>query len=204
MAQNSARNRRAPFPADSGPVAGARPRPAGHGHADDRPPRSGIRQARQARARRHQDDLQDHQPGDHLHRDRHRRLGRRAGQHALARRPRADGRDRPVRHAVEEDGRAARPQAGVHHRPTGAAAPIPRRSKPSCARTRTRRSRRSACCTTRPRPARCRRSPTSARPSTPPATRRCSWSTPSRRSPRPTTATTNGASTSPSAARRRA
>jgi alanine-glyoxylate transaminase/serine-glyoxylate transaminase/serine-pyruvate transaminase len=37
----------------------------------------------------------------------------------------------------------------------------------------------------------------------PPATRRCSSSTPSPRSPRPTTATTNGASTSPSAVRRR-
>ena len=44
----------------------------------------------------------------------------------------------------------------------------------------------------------------SARRSTPPAIRRCSWSIPSRRSPRPTIATTNGASTSPSAARRRA
>ena len=64
--------------------------------------------------RRHQDHLQDHQPGDHLHRDRHRRVGGGAGQHALARRPRADGRDRPVRHAVEEHGREARPQARVH------------------------------------------------------------------------------------------
>ena len=73
-----------------------------------------------------------------------------------------------------------------------------------CAKTRTRRSRRSASCTTRPRPAACRRSPKSARRSTPPAIRRCCWSTPSPRSPRPTTATTNGASTSPSAARRRA
>ena len=54
-------------------------------------------------------------PVDHLHRDRHRRLGRRTRQHAVARRPRADGGDRPVRHAVEEDGRAARPQARIHH-----------------------------------------------------------------------------------------
>ena len=30
-------------------------------------------------------------------------------------RPRADGGDRPVRHAVEEDGREARPQARIHH-----------------------------------------------------------------------------------------
>ena len=64
--------------------------------------------------RRHQDDLQDHQAGDHLHRDRHRRVGSRAGQHALARRPRADGGDRPVRHAVEDDGGEARAQAGIH------------------------------------------------------------------------------------------
>ena len=48
------------------------------------------------------------------------------------------------------------------------------------------------------------RSPKSARQSTPPSIRRCSSSTPSPRSPRPTTGTTNGASTSPSAARRRA
>ena len=128
----------------------------------------------------------------------------RAGQHAVARRPRADGGDRPVRHAVEEDGGEARAQAGVHHRPTGASAPIRTRSRRSCARTRRRRSRRSASCTTRPRPAACPRSTRSARRSTPPAIRRCSWSTPSPRSPRPTTATTNGASTSPSAARRRA
>ena len=44
----------------------------------------------------------------------------------------------------------------------------------------------------------------SARRSTPPAIPRSSSSTPSPRSPRPTIATTNGASTSPSAARRRA
>ena len=128
----------------------------------------------------------------------------RAGQHAVARRQGADGRDRPVRHAVEEDGREARPQDRIHHHRLAHTAPTRRRSKPGCAKTRTRRSRRSASCTTRPRPARSRRSPKSARRSTPPVTRRCSWSTPSPRSPPPTTATTNGASTSPSAARRRA
>ena len=89
------------------------------------------------RARRHQDDLQDHQSGDHLHRDRHRRVGRRARQHAVARRQGADGRDRPVRHAVEEDGREARPQAGIHHdrlahrrRPGGDRSPPARRQEP--------------------------------------------------------------------------
>ena len=121
---------------------------------DHRPPRSGIRQARQALPRRHQDHLQDHQPGDHLHRDRHRRLGSRAGQHAVARRQGADGRDRPVRHAVEEDGGEARPQARIHHdRLAHRRRPAGDRSS-ACARTRTTRSRRSACCTTRPRPAR--------------------------------------------------
>ena len=45
--------------------------------------------------------------------------------------------------------------------------------------------------------------PKSAKPSTPPAIRRCFWSIRSLRSPRPTTGTTSGASTSPSAARRR-
>ena len=43
----------------------------------------------------------------------------------------------------------------------------------------------------------------SAGRSTPPAIRRCSWSTPSPRSPPPIIATTSGASTSPSAVRRR-
>ncbi len=98
----------------------------------------------------------------------------------------------------------ARPQARIHrdrlaHRRRSGAD-----RSAICARTRTRRSRRSACCTTKPRPAARRRSPRSARRSTPPGIRRCIWSTPSPRSPRPTTVTTNGASTSRSAARRRA
>ena len=54
-----------------------------------------------------------------------------------------------------------------------------------------------------PSPAASRPSRRSARRPTPPATRRCCSSTPSPRSPRPTIATTSGASTSPSAARRR-
>ena len=158
----------------------------------------------QALPRRHQDHLQDHQSGDHLHRHRHRRLGGGAGQHALRRRPRADGGDRPVRHAVEEDGGEARPQAGVHRDRLAHRRRAEARSRRSCARTARRRSRRSACCTTRPRPAASRRSPRSARRSTRRAIPHCSWSTPSPRSPRPTIAMTNGAWTSPSAARRRA
>ena len=128
----------------------------------------------------------------------------RAGQHAVARRPRADGRDRPVRHAVEEDGRAARPQAGVHRdrlaqrrRSEGDRGQAPRGQEQgdqgglrAAQRDLDRRAD-----ADRGDPQGDRRAP---------AIRRCSWSTPSRRSPRPTTATTNGASTSRSAARRRA
>ena len=108
--------RRASLPADPRPDAAARPRAAGDGYAPHRPSRAGIRQARQALPRRHQDHLQDHQPGDHLHRDRHGRVGGGAGQHTFARRPRADGRDRPIRDAVEGDGGEARPEARVHSR----------------------------------------------------------------------------------------
>ena len=107
---------RASFLADPGPDAAARPRVAGDGYAPHRPSRPGIRQARQALPRRHQDHLQDHQAGDHLHRDRHRRLGSGAGQHAVARRPRADGRDRAVCHAVEGDGAEAWAQSRIHSR----------------------------------------------------------------------------------------
>ena len=49
---------------------------------------------------------------------------------------RADGRDRPVRHAVEEDGREARPQAGIHHDRLAQRRRSRRRSKRSCAKTR--------------------------------------------------------------------
>ena len=72
----------------------------------------------------------------------------------------------------------------------------PKRGRSAAARRQEpRRSRRSASCTTKPRPAASRPSPKSARPSTPPAIRRCCWSTPFPRSPPPTTGTTNGAST---------
>ena len=76
------------------------------------------------------------QSGDHLHRDRHRRLGSRAGQHAVARRHGADGGDRPVRHAVEEDGRALGLKPEFIHDRLAHTAPIRRRSRPSCAKTR--------------------------------------------------------------------
>ena len=66
------------------------------------------------------------------------------------------------------------------------------------------RSRPSASSTTRPRPGSPRGSQKCGARSTAPAIRRCSWSTPSPRSPRSTTATTSGGSTSRSRARRRA
>src|SRR5690242_21473016 len=67
--------RRAPFSANSRPVAAARPRAAGYGHADHRPPRAGVSETRQGRSRGHQDDIQDLEAGHHLHRDGDRRLG---------------------------------------------------------------------------------------------------------------------------------
>src|SRR6266566_3459915 len=103
-----------PFPAHPGADPAARPRAAGDGHADHRPPWAGICQARQTLPRWHQDHLHDHQSGHHLHRDRHRRVGSRARQHALAGRPRADGGDRAVCHAVEDDGGEARATSGIH------------------------------------------------------------------------------------------
>ena len=163
----------ASFPANSGADAAARPRHAGDGQPDHRPPRPGIPEARPQVPRRHQDDLQDHQPGDHLHRDRHRRLGSGSRQHAVARRPRADGGDRTVRDAVEEDGGGHRAEARVHQDRLAYRRGPRRASRTICARTPRRKSRRSASCTTRPRPAASRRSTRSARRSTPPAIRRC-------------------------------
>ena len=134
----------------------------------------------------------------------HRRVGSGAGQHAVARRSRADGRDRPLCDAVEKAGRAAcrssvdfmpgdwrqganpaeiekrlradtgaRDQGGVR-RPQR---DVDRRDDADRADSRGDRSRR----------------PSGA----------VAWSTRSRRSARSITGTTNGASTSPSAARRK-
>ena len=156
------------------------------------------------RARRHQDDLQDHQSGHHLHRDRHRRLGSRAGQHAVARRPRADGRNRPVRHAVEEHGGASsacKPEFITTDWRHGA---DPKAIEAKLREDKNKEIKAVCVLHNETSTGACRRSPRSARRSTRPAIRRCCWSTPSPRSPRPTTATTNGASMSPSAARRRA
>src|SRR5262245_4477168 len=100
-----------PFPAYSGAFAAARPHSAGDGYPDHRSPRPRIPSPGQAGARGGQDHFQDHQPGHHLHGNRYRRLGSRAGQYTEPGRPGADGGDRPVRDLVEEHGRQARPQA---------------------------------------------------------------------------------------------
>ena len=89
-------------------------------------------------------------------------------------------------------------------RPTGAHGTDPAAIEAHLRDDKAQRSRRSACCTTRPRPA-CLSPIAGVRKAIDaPAIRRSAWSTRSLRSPRPTIATTNGASTSPSAARKRA
>ena len=65
----------------------------------------------------------------------HRRVGSGAGQHAVARRSRADVRDRPVRDAVEAAGRAPRARRRVRSRATGGTARTPARSRRGCAPT---------------------------------------------------------------------
>ncbi len=81
----------------------------------------------------HQDHLQDQGACDHLSGLGHRRLGSGAGQRAVARRSRADVRDRPLRDAVEEHGAQARPESRVHRDRTGAPASTPTASRRGCA-----------------------------------------------------------------------
>ncbi len=134
---------------------------------------------------------------------RHRGVGGGAGQHAVAGRPGADVRDRAFRDAVAADGGTARARCRIRPRRLAAR----RRSGAGRARsltpTASTGSRRSASSTTRPRPASRAASPRSAPRSTRPGIRRCSWSIRFPRSARSTTGTTNGASMSRSAARRR-
>ena len=73
-----------PFPAYSGALAAARPRVARDGYPDHRSPRVLISPRSPNGARGGQDHLQDHQSGHHLYRDRDRRVGGGAGQHAVA------------------------------------------------------------------------------------------------------------------------
>ena len=63
----------------------------------------------------------------------HRRVGSRARQHAVARRPRADVRDRPLRDAVAATGRAARARRRLHSRRLAPRRRSRPRSSASCA-----------------------------------------------------------------------
>ena len=80
-------------------------------------------------ARRAADGLQDAAAGRHVPRVRHRRVGSRARQHAVARRPRAGLRDRRVRAAVGRGRAAGSASTSTSCRPTGAAASIRRASR---------------------------------------------------------------------------
>ena len=196
-------HRRPAFSPDPRPHSGARSHPAGDGPAGDRPPRARIPEARPTRAGGHQDDLQLRRAGDHLYRDRHRRVGSGPREHALARRSRADGRDRAVRHAVEEHGGETRAAAGIHQDRLahwrrsdgnrGPSAPGQEQGNQSSLRAAQRDLDRLPV-------ADCGDSQGDRRRRPP----RTVLSIPSPRSPPPITGTTNGASTSPSAARRRA
>ncbi len=99
---------RPPFPADPGTDQRAGSRAARDRCADDRSPRPGVRRAGQGGARGDEEGVQDRRRGRHLPGIGNRRVGSGARQHALARRPRADGGDRAFRGAVEEARRASR------------------------------------------------------------------------------------------------
>ena len=187
-----------------GPTNVPGPHPARHRPPDHRPSRARVRAARRRGPRRHQADLQDQRARGDLSRLRHRRLGSGAGQHAVAGRPGADGRDRPFRDPVAQMAERLGLEAGVHARRLAARRRSGSGRSQRCART----AATDQGGLRRPQRDLDRRhlaaSPRSARdrPRRPPGA--ASWSTPSPRSPRSTTATTSGASTSRSAARRRA
>ena len=109
-------SQRPPFPADSRADQRARPHPAGDGSSDHRSPRTRVQRAGQEGAAQRAPGLPDQAAGDRLSGVGHRRVGSGPGEHAVVRRPGADVGDRPLRLAVEEDGRQARHQVGVHGR----------------------------------------------------------------------------------------
>ena len=117
----------------------------------------------------------------------HRRLGGRARQHAVAGRPRADGRDRPICVAMGANGEAPRAE-GRAAADRLAARRGPERDRGALARGHARRrSRPCASCTTRPRRASSSRIASFARRSIRQSTRRCCSSTRFPRSLRSTT-----------------
>ena len=104
--------------------------------------------------RRHEEGVQDRRRGRHLSGVGNRRVGSGARQHAVAGRSRADGRDRPLRHAVEQARRSAWALPSNSCPATGATASRPRPIEAQARRgSRSTRSRRCASCTTRRRPA---------------------------------------------------
>ena len=104
---------RPPFPPDPQPDQCSGPRAARDRPSNDRPSRSGVRANREDGAGGAETRIPDGAGRRHLSRQRHRRLGGRAGEHTFTRRPRADGRDRPFRHALAEARRQARPGGRV-------------------------------------------------------------------------------------------
>ncbi len=107
---------RPPFPADPRADQRARPRAARARPSDDRPSRARVRAADPGNPRRPEARLPDRVADRHLSGVGHRRLGSGAGQHAVARRSRADVRDRPLRDAVAQDGRQARARRRLRSR----------------------------------------------------------------------------------------
>ena len=146
----------------------------------------------------------DHAAGGHLSRVGHRRVGGGARQHAVAGRPRADVRDRPFRHAVARHGSAARSRRSTSFPAIGAMASMRKRSASALADDRDARDQGGLVVHNETSTGVTSRIPRCAARSTAPGIRRCCWSTRFRRSARSTIATTSGASTSRSPARRRA
>ncbi len=106
--------RRAAFPADPRPHQRAGQGAAGDRQPHHRPPWPGFRPAGAGDPQRPAQHLPDQGSRGDLSRLRHRRLGSGADQHPVAGRHGADVPHRLVRHLVERDGAAARPQADLH------------------------------------------------------------------------------------------
>ena len=157
----------------------------------------------QGSARGPEAGVQDEGAGRDLPRFRHRRVGSGARQHALAGRPRADVRDRPLRDAVAEHGEQARAHRPSSSRATGGTAPIPPRIEARLAEDKKHEIKAVCVVHNETSTGVTSRIGEVRKASTARSTRRSSWSTRSPRSLRSTTATTNGAWTSPSRARRK-
>ena len=124
---------RTPLPADPRADQRPRPGPAGARGPHDRPSRAGVRRARARRSSRPQAGLRHHRAGGRLPGVGHRRLGGRAGQHPVARRPGAGVRYRSLRRLWSR--MARRPRPGGRARAGGLAARgRPRRGPRACSR----------------------------------------------------------------------